>query len=133
MQLPLAGDVAKIAQAKNLGTLLNEVYPDGSKAPDDFSDWVVEMQRPSVPVSVEIPISKDLYYPSAGELRSAYAVKSLSGKTSDLDRIIELGNALNRRIQYCQVDWMLKILTCLCDTLNPPFQSTLLLHNYQAL
>jgi hypothetical protein len=91
------------------------------------------MKRLSVPVAFEIPISKDLYFPSAGELRSAYAVKSLSRKTSDLDRIIELGNALNRRIQYCQVDWMLKILTCLCDTLNPPFQSTLLLHNYQAL
>jgi hypothetical protein len=65
-----------MAQVKNLGTLLNEVYPDGSKAPDDFAHWVVEMQLPEVPVSVEIPISKDLYYPRAGELRSAYAVKS---------------------------------------------------------
>jgi hypothetical protein len=72
----LSGDIAKMAQAKNLGTLLNEVYPDGSKAPDDFAHWVVEMQLPEVPVSVKIPISKDLYYPSAGELRSAYAVKS---------------------------------------------------------
>jgi hypothetical protein len=92
----LAGDIAKMAQLKNLGNLLNEVYPDGSKAPDDFSHWVVEMQRPEVPGSVEIPISKDIYYPSAGELRSAYAVKSLSGKTAASDRIIELGNALNR-------------------------------------
>ncbi len=49
----LAGDVAKMAQLKNLGTLLDEVYPDGSKAPDDFSHWVVEMQRPEVPVTVE--------------------------------------------------------------------------------
>ena len=32
----LAGDVAKMAQVENLGILLNEVYPDGSKAPDDF-------------------------------------------------------------------------------------------------
>ena len=33
----LAGDVAKMARINNLGTLLNEVYPDGSRAPDDFS------------------------------------------------------------------------------------------------
>jgi hypothetical protein len=92
----LAGDIAKMAQVKNLGTLLNEVYPDGVRAPDDFSHRVVEMQRPEVPVTVEIPTSKDLYYPSAGELRTAYTVKSLSGKTADLNRIIELGNALNR-------------------------------------
>jgi hypothetical protein len=79
-----------MAQVKNLATLLDEVYPD------DFSHWVVEMQCPEVPVSVEIPISKDLYYPSAVELRAAYAINSLSGKTTALDRIIELGNALNR-------------------------------------
>jgi hypothetical protein len=36
------------------------------------------------------------HYPSAGKLRAAYAVNSLSGKTTALDRIIELGNALNR-------------------------------------
>jgi hypothetical protein len=36
----LAGDIAKMAQVKNLGTLLDEVYPDGSKAPDDFAHWV---------------------------------------------------------------------------------------------
>jgi hypothetical protein len=91
----MAGDIAKMAEIKSLGTLLNEVYPDGSKAPDDFSHWVVEMQRPSVPVAVKIPTSKELYYPSAGELRTAYA-KSLTGKTAGSDRIIELGNALNR-------------------------------------
>lgn len=54
----LAGDIAKMAQVKNLGTLLNEVYPDGVRAPDDFSHWVVEMHRPSVPVAVEMPTSK---------------------------------------------------------------------------
>jgi hypothetical protein len=36
----LASDIAKMAQVKNLGTLLDEVYPDGSKAPDDFAHWV---------------------------------------------------------------------------------------------
>jgi hypothetical protein len=52
----LAGDVAKMGQVKNLVTLLNEVYPDGSKAPDDFSHWVVEMQRLEVPVTVELTV-----------------------------------------------------------------------------
>ena len=50
----LADDVAKMARIKNLGTLLDEVYPDGSKAPNDFSHWVVEMQRSVVPVTNEL-------------------------------------------------------------------------------
>jgi hypothetical protein len=37
----LSGDIAKTAQVKNLGTLLDEVYPDGSKAADDFSHRAV--------------------------------------------------------------------------------------------
>ncbi len=81
----LAEDIAKMAELNSLGTLLNDVYPDGDRAPDDFSHWVVE-----------IPASDNLYHPSAGELRTAYALKSNSGKTKDLDRIKELGNALNR-------------------------------------
>jgi hypothetical protein len=81
----LAGDIAKMAEIKSLGVLLNDVYPDGDRAPDDFSHWVVE-----------IPVPEDFYYPSAGELRTAYALKSDSGQTKDLDRIKELGNALNR-------------------------------------
>ncbi len=80
----LAEDIAKMAELKSLGTLLNDVYPDGDRAPDDFSHWVVE-----------IPVPEDLYHPSAGELRMAYAYKSNLGKTEDLDRITELGNALN--------------------------------------
>jgi hypothetical protein len=39
----LAGDVAKMAQIKSLGVLLNDVYPDGDRAPDDFSHWAVEI------------------------------------------------------------------------------------------
>jgi hypothetical protein len=81
----LAGDIAKMAEIKGLGALLNDVYPDGDRAPDDFSHWVVE-----------IPASDNLYHPSAGELRTAYALKSISGRTKDLDRIKELGHALNR-------------------------------------
>ncbi|WP_373541500.1 hypothetical protein [Chamaesiphon sp.] len=81
----LTGDIAKMAELNSLGTLLNDVYPDGDRAPDDFSHWVVE-----------IPVSDALYYPSAGELRTAYTLQSISGKTKDLDRIKELGNALNR-------------------------------------
>ncbi|NJR31902.1 MAG: hypothetical protein HC778_02275 [Chamaesiphon sp. CSU_1_12] len=50
----LAGDIAKMAEVKNLGTLLNEVYPDGARAPDDFSHWVVEMHR------TEVSVIKDL-------------------------------------------------------------------------
>jgi hypothetical protein len=50
-----AGDIAKMARVKNLGTLLNEVYPNGARAPDDFAHWVVDMHRPEVPVAVEIP------------------------------------------------------------------------------
>lgn len=41
----LAGDVAKMARIKNLGTLLNEVYPDGSRAPDDFSHDFFSLPR----------------------------------------------------------------------------------------
>jgi hypothetical protein len=48
-----AGDIATMARVKNLGTLLNEVYPDGARAPDDFAHWVVDMHHPEVPVSVE--------------------------------------------------------------------------------
>jgi hypothetical protein len=81
----LAGDIAKMAQIKSLGTLLNDAYPDGDRAPDNFSHWVVE-----------IPVSDALYHPSAGELRTAYAAKSSSGETKDLDRIKELGNVLNQ-------------------------------------
>jgi hypothetical protein len=47
----LAGDIAKMAQVKNLGTLLNEVYPDGSKAPDDFAHWIVEVRRSVVSIT----------------------------------------------------------------------------------
>ena len=50
----LAGDVAKMAQVENLGTLLDEVYPDGSKAPDDFAHWVVKVHRSAVPVTNEL-------------------------------------------------------------------------------
>jgi hypothetical protein len=39
----LAGDIAKMAEIKSLGVLLNDVYPDGDRAPDDFSHWVVEI------------------------------------------------------------------------------------------
>jgi hypothetical protein len=38
-----AGDIAKMAEIKSLGVLLNDVYPDGDRAPDDFSHWVVEI------------------------------------------------------------------------------------------
>ena len=41
-----AGDIAKMAEIKSLGVLLNEVYPDGDRAPDDFSHWVVEIPVP---------------------------------------------------------------------------------------
>jgi hypothetical protein len=81
----LAEDIAKMAELNSLGTLLNDVYPNGDRAPDDFFHWVVE-----------IPASDNLYYPSAGELRTAYALKSISGRTKDLERIKELGHALNR-------------------------------------
>lgn len=81
----LAGDIAKMAEIKSWGTLLNDAYPDSDRAPDDFSHWVVE-----------IPVSDDLYHPNAKELRTAYATKFRSGETKDLDRIKELGNALNQ-------------------------------------
>jgi hypothetical protein len=32
----LVGDITKMARIKNLGTLLDEVCPNGSKAPNDF-------------------------------------------------------------------------------------------------
>ncbi len=42
----LAGDVAKMAEIKSLGVLLNDIYPDGDRAPDDFSHWAVEIPVP---------------------------------------------------------------------------------------
>ncbi|WP_373539536.1 hypothetical protein [Chamaesiphon sp.] len=39
----LAGDVAKMAEIKSLGVLLNDIYPDGDRAPDDFSHWAVDI------------------------------------------------------------------------------------------
>ena len=50
----LAGDVAKMAEIKGLGVLLNEVYPDGDRAPDDFSHWVVEIPVPEQEI-IETP------------------------------------------------------------------------------
>jgi hypothetical protein len=61
-----------MSEIKGLGILLNDIYPNGDRAPDDFSHW-----------AVEIPMSEAFYHPSAGELRSAYAVKSFLGKTAD--------------------------------------------------
>lgn len=90
------GDIAKMAEIKSLGSLLNEVYPDGARAPDDFSHWVVDFPRQATEaIAVEIPVVQDLYHPTAGELRQAYAIKSLAGETADSNRIRELGNALN--------------------------------------
>jgi hypothetical protein len=42
----LAGDVAKMAEIKSLGVLLNDIYPDGDRAPDDFAHWAVEIPVP---------------------------------------------------------------------------------------
>jgi hypothetical protein len=42
----LAGDIAKMAEIKSLGVLLNDVYPNGDRAPDNFSHWVVEIPVP---------------------------------------------------------------------------------------
>jgi hypothetical protein len=50
----LAGDVAKMAEIKGLGVLLNDVYPDGDRAPDDFSHWVVEIPVPEQEI-IETP------------------------------------------------------------------------------
>ncbi len=50
----LAGDVAKMAEIKSLGVLLNDVYPDGDRAPDDFSHWVVEIPVPEQEI-IETP------------------------------------------------------------------------------
>jgi hypothetical protein len=49
-----AGDIAKMAEIKSLGVLLNEVYPDGDRAPDDFSHWVVEIPVPEQEI-IETP------------------------------------------------------------------------------
>ncbi|AFY92555.1 hypothetical protein [Chamaesiphon minutus] len=46
-----AGDIAKMVEIKSLGVLLNEVYPDGDRAPDDFSHWVVEIPVPEQEVT----------------------------------------------------------------------------------
>jgi hypothetical protein len=60
-----AGDIAKMAEIKSLGVLLNEVYPDGDRAPDDFSHWVVEIpvtETPSRATELEptviVPVNK---------------------------------------------------------------------------
>jgi hypothetical protein len=50
----LAGDVAKMAEIKGLGVLLNDVYPDGDRAPDDFSHWAVEIPVPEQEI-IETP------------------------------------------------------------------------------
>ena len=42
----LAGDVAKMAEIKSLGVLLNDIYPDGDRAPDDFAHWAVDIPVP---------------------------------------------------------------------------------------
>jgi hypothetical protein len=44
-----AGDIAKMAEIKSLGVLLNEVYPDGDRAPDNFSHWAVEIPVTETP------------------------------------------------------------------------------------
>jgi hypothetical protein len=49
-----AGDIAKMAEIKSLGVLLNNVYPDGDRAPDDFSHWVVEIPVPEQEI-IETP------------------------------------------------------------------------------
>jgi hypothetical protein len=40
-----------MAEIKSLGVLLNEVYPDGDRAPDDFSHWAVEIPVTETPSS----------------------------------------------------------------------------------
>ncbi|WP_181244059.1 hypothetical protein [Chamaesiphon polymorphus] len=47
----LTGDVAKMAEIKRLGVLLNDVYPDGDRAPDDFAHWAVEIPVPEQEVT----------------------------------------------------------------------------------
>jgi hypothetical protein len=47
----LAGDIAKMAEIKRLGVLLNEVYPDGDRAPDDFAHWAVKIPVPEQEVT----------------------------------------------------------------------------------
>ena len=88
----LAGDIAKMAEIKNLGTLLNEVYPDGSKAPDDFAHWVVEMHRPELPVSVELPISKSA---KLDDLTPDALTSKMQGTGSTLSSLIEKLRELN--------------------------------------
>jgi hypothetical protein len=44
-----AGDIAKMAEIKSLGVLLNEVYPDGDRAPDDFAHWAVQIPVTETP------------------------------------------------------------------------------------
>jgi hypothetical protein len=91
-----ADDIANMAKIKSLGNLLNEAYPDGNRAPDDFLHWMVELPRQeNNAVTVEIPVSEAFYYPTAGDLRRAYVIKSNAGETADLDKIRELGNAIN--------------------------------------
>ncbi len=92
-----AGDIVKMAEIKSLGDLLNEVYPDGARAPNDFSHWIVDLPRQTTQaIAVEIPVvMQDRYHPTAGELRQAYAIKSFAGETANLNRIRELGTALN--------------------------------------
>jgi hypothetical protein len=89
LQLSLAGDVAKMIQVKNVGTLLDEVYPDGSKVPDDFSRRVVEMPHQSVPVSIDLtignilsPLSKN--EPKVVSLIAEIQVFSQSKKTQQM-------------------------------------------------
>jgi hypothetical protein len=55
----LAGDIAKMAEIKSLGVLLNEVYPDGDRAPDDFSHWVVEISVPEQEITATPSRSTD--------------------------------------------------------------------------
>jgi hypothetical protein len=54
-----AGDIAKMAEIKSLGVLLNEVYPDGDRAPDDFSHWVVEIPVPEQEITATPSRSTD--------------------------------------------------------------------------
>ena len=53
----LAGDIAKMAEIKSLGVLLNDVYPNGDRAPDDFTHWVVEIPVPEKEVTETPSIS----------------------------------------------------------------------------
>jgi hypothetical protein len=41
----LAGDIAKMLRIQNLGKQLNKVFPDGDRAPDDFSSTEITVSE----------------------------------------------------------------------------------------